>query len=588
VTISATDIGSFVEHMQYSLDGGLTWNNYAGQFSLATEGVNTLLYRSIDHSGNVEVAREQVISIDTGSPLVTGSIVAGADHEGWYGDDVLVRFTVIDSISGAFLSTHDEWVEGEGSDLSISWTGHDNAGNHAICTVSGIKIDRQAPMTTLAFTGPIEAGDPMIIYTITSLSLASYDDLSGVKRIEYDVDGAGWTSYAGQFFVLPGIHSLSYRAIDVVGNLEDVNSIIVDVQYLSLPTLLTYTGETSGIYSDTITLSARLTLVTTGEGFAGRIVSFNVGSSTISATTDVTGLASVQTKLDLNAGAYPVTAGYSGEIGYDPAIVQSTLTVVKERSSITYSGATIVDVIAPATTGTLALRATVLEDNDDSYGDMSSITMFFTCSGQPLASAQLTSVEPGVWIAEASISLVTDRTYTIIVTMDTNPYYDNTATSLPVVVTVATVSTSDFVTGSGTIWDSSGVYGSFGFVVRFDKYNKPSGSFSYIWEKDGLSYIMTATSITGLIIERVPSTHAFFEGKGMMQTYDAATGVTTTLPGTYSFRADVWDNSALNLQDGFEVKILNPYGVIYHLAGYGAAPLDGALTSGNIVIHRKK
>jgi hypothetical protein len=63
----------------------------------------------------------------------------------------------------------------------------------------------------------------------------------------------------------------------------------------------------------------------------------------------------------------------------------------------------------------------------------------------------------------------------------------------------------------------------------------------------------------------------------------------STLPGPFSFRVDVWDNDPLDkyMGDVMQIKILDCHGVTFHLGGYGA-PGEGMLTSGNIVIHRKK
>jgi hypothetical protein len=71
VTLSALDNegGVGVRSTEYSLDNGVSWLNYEEPFIL-NDGINQLLYRSIDHVNNVEDAQHVEIKVDTVPPVV--------------------------------------------------------------------------------------------------------------------------------------------------------------------------------------------------------------------------------------------------------------------------------------------------------------------------------------------------------------------------------------------------------------------------------------------------------------------------------------------------------------------------------------
>lgn len=74
VTLSATDTGSGVRSIQYSLNGGMIWNTYATQLTLSAEGSTTLQYYSIDNAGNREATSTLTIIIDKTAPKASVSI----------------------------------------------------------------------------------------------------------------------------------------------------------------------------------------------------------------------------------------------------------------------------------------------------------------------------------------------------------------------------------------------------------------------------------------------------------------------------------------------------------------------------------
>jgi hypothetical protein len=91
VTLSAIDNCSGVSSTQYSFDG-VNWNTYSAPFTISTEGVSNLYFRSIDNAGNLEQTKSVEIKIDTKPPTtqllfspeytnITGSIFVTSGTE---------------------------------------------------------------------------------------------------------------------------------------------------------------------------------------------------------------------------------------------------------------------------------------------------------------------------------------------------------------------------------------------------------------------------------------------------------------------------------------------------------------------------
>ena len=71
ITLTAIDNCAGVGSIQYSTDGGATWQPYTGSFVFSNEGTTTILYRSIDRANNSETAKSITLKIDTGAPVVS-------------------------------------------------------------------------------------------------------------------------------------------------------------------------------------------------------------------------------------------------------------------------------------------------------------------------------------------------------------------------------------------------------------------------------------------------------------------------------------------------------------------------------------
>jgi hypothetical protein len=92
-------------------------------------------------------------------------------------------------------------------------------------------VDSEPPVTSMVRTGPgWDTGTKLFVTTNTNISFRAMDAASGVARTEYNLDNSGYTQYAGPLsFDAAGTHSILYRSVDHVGNVEAEKSIKITV-----------------------------------------------------------------------------------------------------------------------------------------------------------------------------------------------------------------------------------------------------------------------------------------------------------------------------------------------------------------------
>ena len=165
-----------------------------------------------DAAGNSATAGVSDIDVDLTDPVLTGTFA-----DGWHTDDVTVRWTCTDALSGPASQPADDRVTGEGANLSATASCADRAGNTVTETVTGIRIDRSAPVTRAEVADPNANGwydEPVQVV------LEGSDNLSDVTTF-YTVDGGDTQRYEGAFaFGAEGVHDLEFWSRDAAGNVE--------------------------------------------------------------------------------------------------------------------------------------------------------------------------------------------------------------------------------------------------------------------------------------------------------------------------------------------------------------------------------
>jgi hypothetical protein len=192
----------------------------AGAVILA-EGSNQSAAGSVsDVAGNNQSTTISGINVDKTAPVLTGTVTTANSGGDFYNGNVTVQWTCSDALSGiSGACPADATVTGEGTNLSATASVTDKAGNATTTTVSGIKIDRTAPVTTASAPDPTYSsgwyGAPVTV------TLDANDNLSGVSTTKYAIDGGSAVVYDEPFSVGKGVHTVTYWSTDEAGNTED-------------------------------------------------------------------------------------------------------------------------------------------------------------------------------------------------------------------------------------------------------------------------------------------------------------------------------------------------------------------------------
>jgi len=124
IDFTATDDLTGVARTEFSLDDGSTWKT-GNSHTFKTDGIHTILYRSIDHVGNVETPKSVTVMIDSTAPSTTVS----THYRTLNGVPIVleVDFLAIDNTSGVAKTEYSldhgsTWITGKTFFLSASGT----------------------------------------------------------------------------------------------------------------------------------------------------------------------------------------------------------------------------------------------------------------------------------------------------------------------------------------------------------------------------------------------------------------------------------------------------------------------------------
>jgi hypothetical protein len=205
-----------------------------------------------------------IINFDKTPPTLSGAPTSQPNGNGWYKGDVTVHWTCGDALSGVDTCPVDTTVTGEGSDLSVTATDSDKAGNVTTATAGGIKIDRTAPTTTSdAPLGWVNGA--------RTVHLTATDNLSGVDTTYYTVDGGAQASGSTVTVSGEGVHTIKFWSVDKAGNTEAAQTALVHVD-TTAPTITgaaTTQPDSSGWYTKPVTIHFTCSDPKLADGNAG-------------------------------------------------------------------------------------------------------------------------------------------------------------------------------------------------------------------------------------------------------------------------------------------------------------------------------
>jgi hypothetical protein len=197
--------------------------------TLSTSAANQSVTGTVtDNADNTASATVGGINIDKVAPTLTGAATTSPNAAGWYNGDVTVAWTATDALSGT-TNPANSTVNGEGTGLTASATATDKAGNSTNAQSAAVKIDRTAPVTTV--TAP-----PAWNKSDVTLTLVPNDNLSGVDKTFYQLDGAAQTAGTSVAVATEGTHTLKFWSTDAAGNTEAARTVSFGIDKTS-PTI---------------------------------------------------------------------------------------------------------------------------------------------------------------------------------------------------------------------------------------------------------------------------------------------------------------------------------------------------------------
>ena len=234
--LSQSDNLSGVNRTMYSFDDSSERreNGKIG-VSYLSDGDHVLHYYSIDNVKNTETEKTFSFYLDKIAPEVTISI-NGDQHQGKYlyvSNRTTVSMTATDNKAGV-NKIYYRIDGGERFDYSsefkypdvngvhtVKYDATDNVQNLASNKYKTVYVDNKLPQTGIKYGSPqFFSRDTLFVNKDTKISLFAHDYQSGVKQIQYSVDGGSYQNY--DQFTLPseGYHTIKFKTTDNVNNVE--------------------------------------------------------------------------------------------------------------------------------------------------------------------------------------------------------------------------------------------------------------------------------------------------------------------------------------------------------------------------------
>src|SRR4051812_47534115 len=184
----------------------------------------TVTGTATDRAGNTATASSTAPAGDTTAPTLSGAPTTAPNGAGWYSDDVTVHWTAADPESGIPTPPSNTTITGEGLGLTSTQTVKNGAGLSTTAISSpAVKIDRTAPTTGISGTS-----NNWVNQNVT-VSLSATDNLSGVAKTQYTVDGGVIQTGTSITLSTEGDHTVTYFSTDGAGNVEAVRTAHVKV-----------------------------------------------------------------------------------------------------------------------------------------------------------------------------------------------------------------------------------------------------------------------------------------------------------------------------------------------------------------------
>ncbi|HEC76438.1 MAG TPA: PKD domain-containing protein, partial [Thermoplasmatales archaeon] len=256
ITLTAEDYPECavgVNHTYYRINGG-TWIEYTEPFTIDEECTHTIEYYSIDYLGNEEVHHIITVNVDDSPPATTLTYGTPYYTDGineWITTSTPITLTAVDypECAVGVMATYyringGTWIEytepftiDEECTHTIEYYSIDYLGNEEPHHIVTVNVDDSPPVTTIDFGTPYYYDGNHWITSDTPITLTAVDEpecavgvMATYYRIITDEYTTIWHEYTEPFYMPEECeHTIEYYSIDWLGNVEEVNSIVVYV-----------------------------------------------------------------------------------------------------------------------------------------------------------------------------------------------------------------------------------------------------------------------------------------------------------------------------------------------------------------------
>ncbi len=260
-----------VYRVEVSIDGGpfeLADGRAEWEYRIGTDitgyGPHTAKVRVF--YGRLQMDREISFFLDDEPPSLEVTAMGLPGDDGWFLGDITINISATDDIAGVRgifyeldgnVSTtyqDDITITGDGNH-QVRYRSVDRVGNIGEKEEMELFIDTVAPVTSHELVGG--EGKENWYDTGVILTLSAVDETSGVRTIQYRVNGETWQDYPHSVnFDISGLYTVEYRSGDIAGNVETEREISFSIDTMAPITMLTITGEEGrkGWYTSNVTI----------------------------------------------------------------------------------------------------------------------------------------------------------------------------------------------------------------------------------------------------------------------------------------------------------------------------------------------
>jgi PKD repeat protein len=314
-------------------DGSGFGHTSSPQHTYADNGVYSGQVVFTDSTGLTD-AEDFTVNVSNQAPNVT--VIPGAPVTVPWGKALTLKAQAVDPGSADQSTLTYDWAFGDGDSIdnggpsaTHSWaTVGDRTptvnvcDKDGACTLKTFTVHVRSHATTLAYTGP-QAAD----FSSTSTLTASLEDEFGSPinnaPVVFSVDG---TAVGTALTDANGHASFDYAVTRTAGNhtvsaayagsaLYDADGTgAVPFVVSAMASKITYTGGLKGAPNKATAVSAKV-VDALGRPLGGYVVTFVIGSQSVSATTNSSGVAATSIVLTQKPGFYPLTVSWAGDPG---------------------------------------------------------------------------------------------------------------------------------------------------------------------------------------------------------------------------------------------------------------------------------